>query len=396
MLRPATPARAGLTQADLASIGITPPPDARVPLDLPFRDEAGRPTTLATVAGGRPLVLLLADFTCHTLCGAAVTVAGSEIEGLPLRAGQDYTAAVVGLDPKDGPAEARALKAKELAAYPKAAATLAFLSGDQPAVDTVTHGLGYRYVYDKEHDQFAHPAGLVVLTADGRVSRVLAGLDGSVDDLRLALVEAGGGRVGTLADQVRLLCYGFDPVRGVYTPAVMGILRVCGAADGAGARRRHPAAAPPHAPDRRTRGGAMNDQPLPSFEFFPVQASVEASRTDLIYYSFVGISVLISLIVVALIVTFSFRYRRGTKAKRGPMPMLVRHEFEVGWISATFFAFLFMFWWGASNTLSAWLPPEDALEIHVVAKQWMWKTAAPATAPARSTSCTCPSAGRCA
>ena len=186
-----------------------------MPLGLAFRDEDSRPTTLATVAGGRPLVLLLADFTCHTLCGAAVTVAGSEIEGLPLRAGQDYAAAVVGLDPKDGPAEARALKGKELAAYPKAAPTLAFLSGDQPAVDAVTHALGYRYVYDKEHDQFAHPAGLVVLTGDGRVSRVLAGLDGSVHDLRLALVEAGGGRVGTIADQVRLLCYGFDPVRGV-------------------------------------------------------------------------------------------------------------------------------------------------------------------------------------
>ena len=121
----------------------------------------------------------------------------------------------------------------------------------------------------------------------------------------------------------------------------------------------------------------MNGQPLPSFEFFPVQASVEASRTDLIYYSFVGISVLISLIVVALIVTFSFRYRRGTKAKRGPMPRLLRHEFEAGWVSATFFAFLFMFWWGASNTLSAWLPPEEALEIHVIGKQWMWKTEHP-------------------
>jgi cytochrome c oxidase subunit 2 len=121
----------------------------------------------------------------------------------------------------------------------------------------------------------------------------------------------------------------------------------------------------------------MSDQPLPRFEFFPVQASVEASRTDLIYYSFVGISVLISLIVVALIVTFSFRYRRGTKAKRGPMPRLLRHEFEAGWVSATFFAFLFMFWWGASNTLSAWLPPEEGLEIHVIGKQWMWKTEHP-------------------
>jgi protein SCO1/2 len=103
-----------------------------------------------------------------------------------------------------------------------------FLSGDQRAVDRLTRAIGYRYAYDAEHDQFAHPAGLTVLAPDGRVARVLAGLDSGADDLRLALVEAGQGRVGTLADRVRLLCYGFDPVRGVYTPAVMTILRVCG------------------------------------------------------------------------------------------------------------------------------------------------------------------------
>jgi protein SCO1/2 len=224
----AAPAHAGLTQAELASVGIAPPPDARVPLNLAFRDESGRPTTLAAVAAGRPLVLLLADYTCHTLCGAAVTVAGSEIEQLPLRAGRDYSAAVVGLDPKDGPAEAAALKARELASYPRAAAVMPFLSGDQHTVDRLTRAIGYRYAYDAEHDQLAHPAGLTVLAPDGRVDRVLAGFESSADDLRLALVEAGQGRVGTLADRVRLLCYGFDPVRGVYTPAVMAILRVCG------------------------------------------------------------------------------------------------------------------------------------------------------------------------
>ena len=90
-----------------------------------------------------------------------------------------------------------------------------------------------------------------------------------------------------------------------------------------------------------------------------------------------ALSVLITLVVLGLVIGFSLRYRRGSDAKRGPLPKLVQREFELGWTSATVFLFLFIFWWAAASQLSALTPPAKALEIHVVAKQWMWKVEQP-------------------
>lgn len=213
-------ARAGLTEAELAGVTLTPPPDAQAPLDLPLREEAGRAITLGEAMSGRPTVLLLADYTCRSLCGAATTIVAAALENLSLRPGRDYAALVIGLDPRDGPAEAATAKAAALAAYPDLAPTLPFLSGDAASVRALTEAIGYRYALDPEHDQVAHPAGLLVLTGEGRVGRVLSSLALEPGDLRLALVEAGEGRIGGVADRFRLLCYGYDPVHGVYTPVI--------------------------------------------------------------------------------------------------------------------------------------------------------------------------------
>jgi protein SCO1/2 len=100
------------------------------------------------------------------------------------------------------------------------AAAAVFLTGDEAAIRAVTAALGYRYTYDAAHDQYAHPAAAYVLDTRGAVARVLSGLGLSGADMRLALVGAGDGRVGTFADHIRLLCYGYDPVRGIYTERI--------------------------------------------------------------------------------------------------------------------------------------------------------------------------------
>ena len=105
----------------------------------------------------------------------------------------------------------------------------------------------------------------------------------------------------------------------------------------------------------------------------PRSASTLAPRTDALYFALIAVSVVITLLVLALIVTFALRYRRGSQAPRGPLPPLVQHEFEIGWTTATLFGFLFFFWWAGSNEVAQMLPPRSAMEIHVVAKQWMWK-----------------------
>jgi cytochrome c oxidase subunit 2 len=107
--------------------------------------------------------------------------------------------------------------------------------------------------------------------------------------------------------------------------------------------------------------------------FLPDAASTQAARTDTIFLLLLGLAVAIILLVLALVITFAIRYRRGSKAERGELPSVVSREFEIGWTAATLFIFLFLFWWAGSAELSALVPPKGALEVHIVAKQWMWK-----------------------
>ncbi len=110
--------------------------------------------------------------------------------------------------------------------------------------------------------------------------------------------------------------------------------------------------------------------------FLPASASTQAARTDAIFFGLLILAVVIILLVLTLVITFAIRYRRGSKAARGEMPALVSREFEIGWTAATFFVFVFVFWWAASAEIGAYNVPKNALEVHVVAKQWMWKTQA--------------------
>ncbi|WP_143273251.1 cytochrome c oxidase subunit II [Bradyrhizobium canariense] len=104
------------------------------------------------------------------------------------------------------------------------------------------------------------------------------------------------------------------------------------------------------------------------------EASTQAARVDGIFAILVVVSALTLALVFGLLVTFAIRYRRGSKAKRGRLPEIVNREFEVSWTAATLFLFAFLFWWAASADVGALTAPANALEVHVLAKQWMWKT----------------------
>ncbi|MGO9982855.1 MAG: cytochrome c oxidase subunit II [Rhodomicrobium sp.] len=106
----------------------------------------------------------------------------------------------------------------------------------------------------------------------------------------------------------------------------------------------------------------------------PEQASTQAPGVDGVYMLLIGVSVAIVVLVVALVLTFSLRYRRGTTAKRGPLREFAAREFEIGWTAATFFLFFFIFWFTASAQFTTLVPPRNAMEVHVTGKQWMWKT----------------------
>lgn len=219
-------AQAAFGTSALDHVAATPQANAQLPLDTPFVDEHGAPRTLRSILQGRPALLVFADYTCRTLCGPILAFAASGLEKSGLRPGADFHLIVIGIDPKDTLSDATAFKTGRLGDGTPLTAATTMLTGKPDAIAAETAAAGYHYSYDAQHDQYAHPAAAYVLTAQGRIARVLSGVGLAGDDLRLALVDAGRGKVGGVADQIHLLCYGFDPAKGIYTASIGRITNV--------------------------------------------------------------------------------------------------------------------------------------------------------------------------
>jgi protein SCO1/2 len=215
---------ARVTPETYRNVGVALPTNAAVPSATVF-DEGGARHDLRDMIE-RPTVLVFADYTCATLCGPVVAFVGAALEQSGLPADQ-YRLIVVGLDARDSAADAARMRRDHLGGRALNDAST-FVTADQATVGALTSALGYRYAYDAEDDQFVHPAAAYVLRVDGHVARVLTGIGLSGPDMRLALVEAGQGKVGTLRDQVRLICSGFDPAHGTYNVMVSRLLMVSG------------------------------------------------------------------------------------------------------------------------------------------------------------------------
>jgi protein SCO1/2 len=220
----ATDARAKLTGTELAGVSLSAPAHPAVPLTLEFHDINGKRVTLGQAIDRRPALLLFVDYTCRNICGPALAIASGALAQAGLDPGKDFRLIAIGLDPKDSAEDARAMSRQ--IEDPAVAGVTTLLLGGADSVHQATEAVGYRYKYDAAADQFAHPAGALVLTSDGRVSRILSSLALNAQDLRLALVEAGAGSIGTFGDRLALLCYGFDAAHGVYAPEIARILQL--------------------------------------------------------------------------------------------------------------------------------------------------------------------------
>lgn len=216
-------ALAGLTEAQIGQVALSPPTGARVPMALMFKDAKGRDVTLGDAIAGRPTLLLPADFTCTQICGPALSIAAGALSQTGLQAGRDYSLVVVGIDANDSLDDARRFTSGQVGGP-----GVSVLSGNASAIQSLMAAIGYRSQRDASNDAIAHPAAYLTLTADGRVSRVLSSLALQPIDLRLALLEAGGGKIGGLAGRIALLCYGFDAVHGIYTRQIATALRIGG------------------------------------------------------------------------------------------------------------------------------------------------------------------------
>lgn len=204
----------------------------RAPLDIAFRDDGGRDVRLGDYFNReKPVVLAFAYFECPMLCSMVLNGLVGSLKGMNLQAGRDYELVIVSIDPRDTPERARAKKATYTSVYgrPGAEEAFHFLTGEEPSIEALTRAAGFRYVYDPESRQYAHASGAIVLTPEGELARYLYGIDFPPKDLKLSIVDAGQGKVGTATDRLLLLCYSYDPKQGKYSAFALNSVRAGGA-----------------------------------------------------------------------------------------------------------------------------------------------------------------------
>lgn len=226
---------------------------ADLPLQTMFRDAAGNSARLGDYFGKYPVVMVFGYYHCPRLCD---TVMDGVLQGVQ-NAGLPHVIVGIGIDPRESADDA----SRKLAAYQGAgdhARDLHLLTGGRDQIARLAHAAGFEYEYDEESGQYSHPAGFLVATPEGKISRYFTGLRFDRRDVRLALIEASDERVGSLAEQVLLLCSHYDPLTARYSVTVMAIVRIAAffgmaaLALGIWAARRHGANRRPKPSARRS------------------------------------------------------------------------------------------------------------------------------------------------
>ena len=215
----------------LKDVAIDQKPGAQVPLDLEFSDDRGQTVKIGRYFSGRPVILALVYYGCPMLCPHVLSGFASSLKGLSLSAGAEYDVVVASFDPGETPVMAAERKQDFMRRYGRDVPEdrIHFLTGRESSIKALTDAVGFRYAYDAAIDQYAHPAAITVLTPQGRVSRYLFGVEFTPRDLKLALVEASDGRIGSIVDRVLLFCYHYDPESGKYGFVIMNIVRAAAA-----------------------------------------------------------------------------------------------------------------------------------------------------------------------
>jgi protein SCO1 len=218
----------------LQQVGIDQKLNDSIPLNLRFRDEHGNSVELAQFFIGKPVILTLVYYTCPMLCTQVLNALDRSVENIPLQLGKDFDIVTVSIDPTDRPAVAEAKLAMYGGMYVGATGRKGaesgwhFLTGDEPQIKALADSVGFRYAYDPDSHQYAHASGIMVLTPDGKISKYFYGVTYPERDLRLGLVDASQEKIGTVADQVLLFCYHYDPHTGKYGLLISRVLQLGG------------------------------------------------------------------------------------------------------------------------------------------------------------------------
>lgn len=225
------PIPAGEKPRDLEEVRIDQRLNELLPLDAVFRDENGNGVKLGSYFGKKPVVLAFVYYTCPMLCNQVLNGMTSGLDVLKaFSIGKEFEVVTVSFDPRETPELARQKKETYIKWYERegAAEGWHFLTGDQLNIDRLTDAAGFYYKWDEKTAQFIHASGIMIATPDGRLARYFYGIEYAPKDLRLGLVEASDGKIGSPVDQLLLYCYHYDPASGKYGLMVMNLMMAGG------------------------------------------------------------------------------------------------------------------------------------------------------------------------
>jgi len=204
--------------------------DNQLDVNAKFTSAEGEEVTLAECMAGKPTVFVLAYYRCPRLCNLVLNGVAKVLQAIDFEAGKDFNVVVVSFDATDTIEIAADKKKSVVHAFNRNGdpAGWNFLIGDQATVKAAADAVGFQYVYDKKSGEYAHASGIVILTPEGRVSRYFYGIDYPTRDVRLGLVEASQGQIGSPVDELLLLCLHYDPTNGKYGLAILNLVRAGG------------------------------------------------------------------------------------------------------------------------------------------------------------------------
>ncbi len=213
----------------LENVGVDENLEAQLPLDTAFRNHDGRIVRLGDYfQGDRPVILSLNYSSCPMLCNLQLTGLTNGLRDVEWTAGKEFEIVSISIDHREPPSRAFEARQNYVKLYGRGLDGWNFLVGSRTSIDAITSVVGLRYQYLPDVQEYAHPAVAVLCTPDGRISRYLYGVEFPQQMLRLSLVEASEGKIGTTSDQFLLFCFHYDPLTGTYAPRAARLMMSIG------------------------------------------------------------------------------------------------------------------------------------------------------------------------
>lgn len=227
----AEPLQATERPKEIEGVGIKEQLGKQLDLSLPFKNEEGQDVTLSTfINGSKPIIISPVYYNCPGLCNFHLNGLTEGLQGMDWNPGQKFEILAVSFDSKETPDLAKNKKANYMKVYnrPGTEAGWHFLTGSEDTIKKLTQSLGFEFKWNEKANEWSHASAAIVISPDGKISRYLPGIVFEPKNIKLALTEAGEGKVGTIVDSLVLYCFQYNPHKSGYTLAAFKLMKVAG------------------------------------------------------------------------------------------------------------------------------------------------------------------------